>query len=162
MARKADDFAGLSANRLCVLTGVRPQTRGAWKDRGLLRDAQFYGQLDLIEQAVVKALLETIPKGQVEFVWHEVRPRLRDFVAGPRAALVWDAETQTACVTRTDAELSDAVRHGRPVYVIPLGELVARARKRWQTEVSAARRARSSKRRPASPMTADRSSGKTG
>src|SRR4051794_13377431 len=99
MRQKSDTFAGLSANKLCLLTGVLPQTRDTWVRRRLLQARERYGQLDLIEQTVIKALLNSIPKGQVSFAWRTVRPQLRDFVAGERAALLWDPETQTALVT---------------------------------------------------------------
>jgi hypothetical protein len=106
-----------------------------------------YGQLDLIEQTVLKALLDSIPKGQVGLVWRSVRRQLRGFVAGERAALAWDPQTHTAEVTRSDSEQADAVRHGRPVYVLPLGELLKQARERWQTEVGAVQQERASRAR---------------
>src|SRR5437588_555295 len=124
MAGKSDVFPGLSANRLCRLTGVRRQTRATWVKRRLVHGGENFGRHDLIEQTLVKALLDNIPKGQVPGVWRRVRSEACDLALGERAALVWDTETLTAVITRTDAQLSDAVRHGRAVHVLPLGELI--------------------------------------
>ena len=141
MTKKSDTFARLSASRICALTGVRPQTRDAWVERGLLRRAEAYGELDVIEQTVVKALLTTVPKSQVDLVWQETRPRLRESVGDAARTLVWDPNVRRVTITMTETELGAAVRHGRPVHALPLGELVLEARRVYRAEVQAARRA---------------------
>jgi hypothetical protein len=109
-------------------------------DRGLLRRADAYGQLDVIEQAVVKALLAALPKSHVTLVWHEIRPELRNFVADADVSLVWDPQPRRAVVTRTATDLQAEVRHGRPIYVLPLGHLVIQAREAYRAEMRAAKR----------------------
>jgi hypothetical protein len=142
---------GLSANRLCAMTGVRYQTRDRWAKRGLLRKAPPYGELDLIEQLVLKALLATIPKSHVDLVWHEVRGDLTGIAGNHRAALVWDFEIRQAKVSRSDATLSDLVRHGRPVYVLALGEIASQARAAYRAEARAAKRAAHARAHAANP-----------
>jgi hypothetical protein len=159
MATKSDRFARLTASRVCALTGVRPQTRDTWVNRGLLRSAMTYGELDVIEQAVVKALLATLPKSHVDFVWHEARPCLRGRVITAATDLVWDPQVRRVSVTTAASKLRAAVRHGRPVHVIPLGELVVGARAVYRAEVEAAARAeaaRSTARRKGSADLATR------
>lgn len=141
MATKSDRFARVSASRICALTGVRPQTRDAWVKRGLLRRAEAYGELDVIEQMVVKALLATVPKSHVDLVWQETRPRLRESVGDAARTLVWDPDVRRVSVTTTETELCAAVRHGRRVHALPLGELVLEARRVYRAEVHAMRRA---------------------
>jgi hypothetical protein len=142
---------GLSANRLCAMTGVRYQTRDRWAQRGLLRKAPSYGELDLIEQLVLKALLATIPKSHVDLVWDQVRGALRGIAGNNRAALVWDSELRQAKVSRSDAALSTLVRHGRPVYVLPLGEIASQARAAYRAEARAAKRAAQAHAHAANP-----------
>jgi hypothetical protein len=144
---------GLSANRLSAMTGVRYQTRDRWAQRGLLRKAPSYGELDLIEQLVLKALLATIPKSHVDLVWEQVRGALRGIAGHNRAALVWDSELRQAKVTRSDAALSNLVRHGRPVYVLPLGEIASQARAAYRAEARAAKRAAQARAQAANPPT---------
>ena len=146
---------GLSANRLCAMTGVRYQTRDRWAKRGLLRKAPPYGELDLIEQLVLKALLATIPKSHVDLVWYQVRGDLRGIAGNNRAALVWDSELRQAKVSRSDAALSNLVRHGRPVYVLPLGEIVSQARAAYRAEARAAKRAAQARAHTANPDRAE-------
>jgi hypothetical protein len=69
----------------------------------------------------------------------------RSFIGSRTMVGPSDPQTHTAAVTRTDSELADAVRRGRPVYVLPLGELFKQARERWQTEVRAAQQERASR-----------------
>jgi hypothetical protein len=139
MASEPDRVAGLSARRVGSLTGVRPQTRETWVRRGLLRAAAAYGELDVIEQSVVKALLSTLPKSHVDLVWHELRPQLRRL--GHQAAiLVWDEHARAVSVTTNAEELREAVVHGRPVYAMPLGELIIEARRVYRAELEASRR----------------------
>jgi hypothetical protein len=142
---------GLSANRLCAMTGVRYQTRDRWAQRGLLRKAPSYGELDLIEQLVLKALLATIPKSHVNLVWDQVRGALPGIAGNDRAALVWDSELRQAKVSRSDAALSNLVRHGRPVYVLALGEIASQGRAAYRAEARAAKRAAQARAHAANP-----------
>lgn len=148
MAPKPDSFPGLSASRLCSLTGVRPQTRETWVRRGLLRAARTYGELDVIEQAVLKALLATVPKSQVEHVWHELRPSLRRLSQGD-AVWVWDPETRRATDATDDEALRAAVVHGRPVYALPVGQIAVEARSVYRAEVRTHERVAAARRAPA-------------
>lgn len=147
MARKADSFPGLSASALCSLTGVRPQTRETWVQRGLLRSSKKYGELDVIEQAVVKALLATLPKSQVDRVWHELRSCLRR-VVHQNAVWVWDPEARVASEATGGDELREAVVHGRPVYAIPVGRIAVEARRVYRAEVTAHERAAAARPKP--------------
>lgn len=152
MASRPDKQARLSASRVCAITGVRPQTRDTWVKRGLLRSADQHGELDVIEQAVVKVLLSTVPKSHVDLVWHELRPRLWSTLIHRRMAVVWDPQARRVTVASDDTELADAVRHGRPVQVVPVGDVVAEARRVYRVEAEAAARsaaARSDSRRAA-------------
>lgn len=108
--------------------------------RGLLRSAARYGELDVIEQTVLRELLAHLPKSEVGSVWHEARPALRGRLADADTALVWDPQVRTVTVTTSDAELRAAVLHARPVQVLPLGEFVIAARKIYRAEVEAVRR----------------------
>jgi hypothetical protein len=148
MARKTDSFPGLSASAVCSLTGVRPQTRETWVQRGLLRSSKKYGELDVMEQAVVKALLATLPKSQVDHVWHELRSRLRR-VVHQNAVWVWDPEARVASEATGGDELHDAVVHGRPVYAIPVGRIAVEARRVYRAEVTAHERVDAARPKPA-------------
>jgi uncharacterized protein YheU (UPF0270 family) len=139
----------LSANRICVLTGVNPQTRDTWVGRELLRDADDYGELDVIEQTVVKAMLAALPKGDVDLVWREVRPYLRHTLVSAAVALVWDREGRRVEIAEDDAALRAAVCHGHALHALPLGELVAEARRIYRAEVEVRRAAAEAKRRRA-------------
>lgn len=132
---------GLSANRICDLTGVRPQTRAVWAGRGLLRSAVSYGELDVIEQAVVKELLAALSKSHVPMVWAEVRAHLHDAFVGKDTVVVWDPQARLTHITNEHDTLREAVCHGRPVHVLPLGELVAEARRVYRVEVRVRRAA---------------------
>lgn len=132
---------GLSANRICDLTGVRPQTRAVWVGRGLLRSADSYGELDVIEQAVVKELLAALSKSHVSMVWAEVRAHLRGALVGPDTVVVWDPQARQTHITSEHDALRDAVCHGRPVHVLPLGAFVAEARRVYRVELDARRAA---------------------
>lgn len=133
---KSDSLPGLSASGVCSLTGVRPQTRETWVKRGLLRSAKQYGELDVIEQAVVKALLATLPKSHVDYVWHELRPCLRR-LGHHETAWVWDPQARSASETTSAEQLRDAVLHGRPVYAIPVGLIAVEARAVYRAEIRA-------------------------
>jgi hypothetical protein len=135
MAKRPDTRSRLTASRVCALTGVRPQTRETWARRGLLRTADRYGEFDVIEQTIVKALLGTLPKSQVDHVWQEARPQLRELLVGTQLSLVWDPELLTVTVTKTESELCAAVRHGRSVHVVALDELIAKARRLYRAEI---------------------------
>lgn len=146
MAWESDGFAGLSASGVCAITGVRPQTRATWVRRGLLRSEVRYGELDVIEQAVVKELLATLPKSQVELAWHQVQARLREQLVDAGASLVWDPQIREVSVTTSDAELREAVVHGRPVQVLALGQVVVEARRVYRAERQAAERSAAARR----------------
>jgi hypothetical protein len=135
----------LSANRMCDLTGVRAQTRASWVERGLLRVAKNYGELDVIEQAVLKELLARLQKSHVSLAWDETQRHLRGAVVGPDAVLVWDPGARRVHITSDDAELRRAVCHGRQVHVLALGELVGEARRLYRLEVAARTRAQEAK-----------------
>jgi uncharacterized protein YheU (UPF0270 family) len=137
----------LSARRVCALTGVRPQTRDTWVDRGLLRSGADYGELDVIEQAIVKQLLGNLAKADVRSVWEELREHLRSSLIAPEAMVVWDVAARVVEVVTDGAELRRAVCHGRPVHVLPLGQLVADARRAYRQEVEARRREDAAKAR---------------
>lgn len=150
MDTKADR---LSARRVCTLTGVRPQTRDTWVDRGLLSSANDYGELDVIEQAIVKELLSSLPKSDVRIVWDDVRAHLHNSLIAPEAIVVWDPSARLVEVLSDDTGLRAAVCHGRAVHVLPLGELVADARRAYRQDVEARKReqaakARHSRRKP--------------
>ncbi len=130
----------LTANRVCDLTGVRAQTRATWADRGFLRSAQGYGELDVIEQVVLKDLLAKIQKSHVPLFWGDVREHLRATVVSAEAMLVWDSDARRLHITDDDAALRGAVCHGRTVQVLVLGELVAHARRVYRQEVEARKR----------------------
>lgn len=136
MGNKSDR---LSARRVCALTGVLPQTRDTWVARGLLNRSKDYDELDVIEQAVLKELLSSLPKGEVRTVWDEVRGHLRTSLVAPEELVVWDTGHRRAAVVADDAELRQAVCHGRPVHVLALGELVVAARRAYRQEVEARR-----------------------
>lgn len=143
----------LSARRVCALTSVLAQTRDTWVRRGLLRSGSDFGELDVIEQAVLKELLDKLPKGDVRTVWEEVRGHLRSTLTGAEATVVWDVGARRVELLPDDTELRRAVCHGRPVHVVPLGELVAGARRAYRQEVEARKseagaKAKRSKRRP--------------
>lgn len=141
MPMPSDNKPGLSASRVCKLTGVRPQTRDTWVRRGLLRTAERYGELDVIEQAVLKALLSLLPKSDVPLVWRELRPTLRLSTGHSDLLAAWDTQRRDVVITSTSNELSAAVRHGRPVFVIPLGDIVLEARRVYRAEVEGNRTA---------------------
>ncbi len=149
MAEHSDDFPGLRASRLCAITGVRPQTRDDWVRRGLLDAAPQYRELDVIEQAVLKGILNRLPKSHIPLFWFSLRKELRAVVPSPRLTLVWDPEIRVATIARDTEQLVDAVRHGRPVYAVPLGELIVNARSAYRREVEALLEARRARRRPA-------------
>jgi hypothetical protein len=142
MDRKPDR---LSANRICDLTGVNRQTRADWADRQLLRSAKDYGERDVMEQLVLNELLAKLKKSDVPAMWSEVQRHLRGSVVGADVVLVWDPGARRVQITAETTELRHAVCHGRAVHVLPLGELVAEARRLYRHEVEARKRAHATK-----------------
>jgi hypothetical protein len=153
MIADGSDDGTLPARRLCALTGVAPQTRQEWADRGLLARKKRYGQLDLVEQSVLAIVLRTIPKGEVAVAWEQVRPELRSLVPTPDLVLVWDPKDRRATLVRGDVAVARSVLLGRPVYAIAIGDDLVRAREAFQAEVRAmlgrsAQRSRNDRRSP--------------
>jgi hypothetical protein len=137
MGHKADTFPGLSARRLCAITGVLPQTRDTWADRQLLDRKGLYNQLDAIEQIVLAQLLKDLPKGDVQIAWPQVREDLHRQVPGGLASVIWDPKPRLASLANTEAEIVELVRHGREVFVVPVADLIDQTRQSYQTEVAA-------------------------
>jgi hypothetical protein len=139
MPEKPDDARRVSGSRLCEICGVVRQTRDRWADQGLLRRADGYGELDLVEVAVLNLLYRTIRKMHVEVAWASVRPSLRSVVPGTQLTLVWDPQRRSAELALDDEAIARLVRHGRPTQVLDIGAAIDQARTAFRREVSRAR-----------------------
>jgi hypothetical protein len=137
MPSRPDDAKRISGSRLCEITGVNRQTRDKWASDGLLRKADDYDQLDLIEVVVLKLLLETLRKKHARIAWARIRPKLREVMATPRLTLVWDAERRLAELAFDPESIVALVKHGRSVQVLDLGGSVEDARAAFRREVEA-------------------------
>lgn len=136
----ASDGEGFSAARLCEVTGVSPQTRNEWVKRKLVDRKDRYGQIDVIEQSVLKALLAgEVKKGHVPLFWQQVRVFLRRRVLSEADVLVWDPQERQATFVSTAEETRRAVVHGRSIFAVPIGEVGVRARDRYLKEMSTRR-----------------------
>lgn len=137
MPTRTDTTPRLSGSRLCEISGVLRQTRDKWAGRGLVRAADHYDELDIVELVVLKSLFDSLKKSHVRIAWSQVRAELRGLVPGPTLSLVWDPQHRVAKLAFDDATIVTLVRHGRPVHVLDLGPSVKRARDAFRREVSA-------------------------
>lgn len=137
MTVSSDEFPGVSGRRLCRITNVLPQTRVTWVQRNLLATKAAYGQVDVVEQVVLKELLSSLPKGDVSVAWEQLRPTLRDTIPVESLTVVWDPTHLQAQLTADAAAIGHAVRHGRPSYAIPVGEAIVLARSAYKAEAKA-------------------------
>ena len=120
---------------MCEISGVNRQTRDKWARDGLLRKADSYDQLDLIEVVVLKLLLATLRKKEAKLAWLQVGPKLRELMPGPQLTLVWDGQRRAAELGLTADEIVPLVRHGRPVQVIDIGTPIEHAREAYRREL---------------------------
>jgi hypothetical protein len=155
MPAQPDDAARLNGSRLCEIAGVIRQTRDKWASQGLLRAADGYEEIDVIEVVILNALLTSLKKGHAKVAWVQVRPKLRDVMPGPGLAVVWDHQRRNAELVLDDSTIGSSVRHGRPVQVVDVGSAVLHAREAFRRDLQ-----RSSATRPVRTRARKRRSGR--
>jgi hypothetical protein len=141
MPARADDMSSaprLTGSRLCEISGINRQTRDKWAAEGLLRKADDYDQLDLVETVALGLLLATLRKKHARVAWLAIRPELKSVMPGPQLTMVWDAERRSADLAFDAKTIAKLVRHGRPVQVIDLGTAIERAREAYRRDREAA------------------------
>jgi hypothetical protein len=146
MPSAPDDVPRLRGSRLCEITGVIRQTRDKWAAQGLLREAESYDELDLVEVVILDALLGALKKSHAKIAWGIIRPKLRAVMPGPSLVVVWDPQTRSAELALDDATIVSLVRHGRAVHVVDLGAPVQQAREAFRREVETATQPERAKR----------------
>jgi hypothetical protein len=137
MAPTPDAPRSIRPSRVCEICGVLRQTRQKWIDRGLLQERSACGEIDLMETVVLRILFATIRKSHVRIAWQQIQHRLRETIPNQGLTIIWDVERREATLVTADASVIGAVRHGRPVQVIPLDEPIAAAREAFRKEIAA-------------------------
>jgi hypothetical protein len=117
------DGAALSETLLCEIVGCTQQLRQTWVRRKLLPSRKDgYGELDVTELAVLIRLHGSIGPRDTSLIWPATQELLRTEMVRGRWDLVVDLQHKNVEAVRDDEALSEAVRHGRPVRVLPLGD----------------------------------------
>jgi hypothetical protein len=83
--------------------------------------------------------LGALSKSHVPMVWPDVREHLRSAVGGKDTVVVWDPQVRLTHIATEAVALREAVCHGRPVHVLPLGAFVTETRRVYRVEVDARR-----------------------
>jgi hypothetical protein len=126
----ASDDIPLSESLICTLADVRRQTRGRWADSGLLRRRarDEYTVRDLLDLVACKALIDVLGPTDGRGAWRQVRDAYSQQLPVGRLDVVFSEADHEAHLVTQDVELARAVRHGRPIRVIPLEREINRAR----------------------------------
>lgn len=136
MNKEPDEFPGISGRCLCAITGMQPQKRSYWADKGMLERRRRYRQHDLIEQVVLSRLLLFLPKGDVSVAWRQIRPKLNREIPSDLYFAIWDPAKKSGAVAHRAKEIVELVRHGRSVHVVPLAEEIREARDAYLHEAA--------------------------
>ena len=106
--------------------------------------------------AVVRELLDTLPKSHVPQAWAQIRAGLRTFRGDRQISVVWDPQRRVAALVDSNDELAELVRVGRAVYVVALEDVLRQAAEAYRVEIETRQSATPAQRRRgkrAAPMT---------
>jgi hypothetical protein len=116
----------LSESLMCRLADVNRQTRRRWLKAGLLSEREDYGLVDLLELVVCNRLTQSLGPSDGRDAWLQVRGLLRRQLPNPSVDVVFSVADHHAQLVSAHADLIAAVRHGRPVRVVQVGEEMRR------------------------------------
>lgn len=127
MSTRSDE-SHVSEARLCKLADVPRQNRRNWAANELLTDRAdgHYGRLDLLELVACASLIGQLGPTDGRAAWTQVRQSYAGHALAARVDVVFSLADHEAVLVVTDEALARAVRHGRPVRVISLGEEMQR------------------------------------
>ena len=123
MALDPDDMP-FTVAALCDLAGVSRQVRAKWIEKHLLSGPRSgrCGDAALYELTALAYLVSVLGFEEALVAWAQREP---EWLAPPRKRrcdVVYDLEQKLAVTTGTDVEVAQAVRHGRLVRVVALGD----------------------------------------
>ena len=119
----------LSESLMCRLADVNRQKRERWSKAGLLRRLrEGYTARDLFDLVACKMLIETLGATDGGDAWLQIRGAYEAQLPTEHVDVLFSEADHEARLVRSPAELTDAVRHGRPVRVIDLGPEMTRVR----------------------------------
>lgn len=123
MPGETDRTLRFSGRALARAAGVLPQTRESWIRRGLLQQKESYDLDDLAKVVALDLLQRCLPKGDARNAWSQLEPKLDSIAAAD--ILVWESGREEMTIAEGADALVEAVSHGRPVRVLPIGKVLA-------------------------------------
>ncbi len=129
MARRPDGSATISEERLCEIAGVNRTTRRKWAKRGLLRARKTgYEESDAVELAVLNRLTALLGPSDGPLAWKQTRPEIAKQRSSAQVDLIFDQQYKEALLTTRVGSIGTRLRHGRPVRVINLSDVISEIR----------------------------------
>lgn len=92
-------------------------------------------EVDLIELTVLRALMDDLGPEEARIAWNQVRGSLTSRVPAGQLDVVYDSQRKLAKLASSIEEVAEGVRHGRPVRVLPLEEVLATNREAFRRAV---------------------------
>jgi hypothetical protein len=91
--------------------------------------------LDVIRLAVIQELKQHLKLDEVRIVCRQVFPMFVERLPSGRVDIIVENGPKTAAVVHTDAELARAIRNGRLLRIIPVGDAIEKAREGFRLRV---------------------------
>jgi len=134
------------AATIAEIAGIKRQLHGQWAGKSMVRQPGNEGcdELDLIELTVLRSLMTELGPEEARIAWSQVRSHLKDRLPIGQFDVVYDSQRKLAQIASSNEDVAAAVRHGRPVRVLPMQELLTANREAFRRALDGVSR----KRRP--------------
>ena len=117
----------MPASTIAEIAGITRQLHSQWASKGMVRQPGHDGcdEFDLIELTVLRALIADLGPEEARIAWTQVRGALKSRLPTGQLDVIYDSQRKLAKLATSSIEVADGVRHGRPVRVLPLEEVLA-------------------------------------